>query len=53
MQAMPEFARNIVHGRLETILDDVETKHGVTGATAIELVLDGATSAGAMATVTH
>jgi hypothetical protein len=51
MQAMPDFARNLFRARLETILDDAKTKHGVTAECAIELV--DAASGAAMETVTH
>jgi tetratricopeptide (TPR) repeat protein len=51
MQAMPDFARNLFRARLETILDDAKTKHGVTGECTIELV--DTASGTAMETVTH
>jgi hypothetical protein len=51
MDSMPEFARNLFKGRLETILDDAKTAHPVEGETAIELV-DAATDK-TMERVTH
>jgi tetratricopeptide (TPR) repeat protein len=41
MQSMPEFARNLFKGRLETIIYDAKTWHGVTESRTIEIV-DGA-----------
>lgn len=45
MQAMPESVRGLFRGRLETILDDAKTGHGVTGETALDIV-DAASGAG-------
>jgi tetratricopeptide (TPR) repeat protein len=51
MSAMPEFARNLFRARLETILDDAQTRFGGEGESAIELV-DAANGA-TMERVTH
>ena len=51
MDGMPEFARNLFKGRLETMLDDAKTAHDVKGETAIEIV-DAATG-NTMERVTH
>jgi tetratricopeptide (TPR) repeat protein len=51
MQAMPDFARNLFRARLETILDDAKTKHGVAGECTLELV--DAASGAPMETITH
>ncbi len=51
MDSMPDFARNLFRGRLETILDDAKTAHHVTDETSIELV-DAATGK-TMERVTH
>ncbi len=51
MQAMPESVRGLFRGRLETILDDAKTQHGVTGETGLEIV-DVASGTG-MERVTH
>jgi len=36
--AMPEFARNLFHARLETILDDAKTRFPTGAETSIDLV---------------
>jgi hypothetical protein len=51
MQSMPEFARNLFHSRLETILDDAKTRFPTSGETAIDLV--DASSGAVMEHVTH
>lgn len=38
IEGMPEGARSVFHGHLETILDDAKTKHGVSEEGAIDLV---------------
>jgi len=38
IQEMPEFARDLLRGRLEAILGDAKTKSGVSGESAIEIV---------------
>jgi len=48
---MPEFARNLFHSRLETILDDAKTRFPTDGETAIDLV--DASSGQTMEHVTH
>jgi cytochrome c-type biogenesis protein CcmH/NrfG len=42
MQAMPEGARGVFRGRLETVLGDAKARHGVSEESAIDLV-DAAT----------
>ena len=42
MEAMPEGARSMFRGHLETILDDAKARHGVSAESAIDLV-DAAT----------
>jgi Flp pilus assembly protein TadD len=51
MQAMPDFARNLFHSRLETILDDAKTRFPTTDETSIDLV--DAASGATMEHVTH
>jgi cytochrome c-type biogenesis protein CcmH/NrfG len=51
MQSMPEFARNLFHSRLETILDDAKTRFPTDGETAIDLV--DASNGQTMEHVTH
>jgi hypothetical protein len=51
MDAMPEFARNLFRSRLETVLDDAKTAHGVHDETAIEIV--DAETGKTMERVTH
>jgi len=51
MQAMPEFARNLFHARLETILDDAKTRFPTGAETSIDLV--DASSGQTMEHVTH
>ncbi|HEY2387545.1 MAG TPA: tetratricopeptide repeat protein [Candidatus Binatia bacterium] len=51
MQSMPEFARNLFHSRLETILDDAKTRFPTDGETAIDMV--DASSGQTMEHVTH
>jgi tetratricopeptide (TPR) repeat protein len=51
IQMMPEGPRSLFRGRLETILDDAKTKHGVSEESAIDLV--DATTGESMERVTH
>jgi len=48
---MPEFARNLFHARLETILDDAKTRFPTGAETSIDLV--DASSDQTMEHVTH